>query len=102
MFDICILFISLTAYEYRFNPAKNQDVGLILSIFVSIFTILSVAFYFFRIHYNKLFDKEVLGSKMVEDNSFGAKFKATLWVIGKIKKSIQLNKSFTYSPKCFV
>ena len=46
---------------------------------------MSVVFYFFRVSYNKLFSKEVLGSKMVEDNSFGAKFKATLWVIGKYK-----------------
>ena len=83
MIDIAILFTSITAYEFEFDPTKDTGTRDTLLIFLSIFTVLGFIVNWFGNKLQMNFDIEVKGALAKTTLTGMEKF----WdILGKISK----------------
>ena len=83
MIDIAIFFTSITAYEFEFDPNKNESTRFTLYIFLSIFTVIGFIVNWFGNSLQRDFQVEVKGELAKTSFTAGEKFRD---IFGKLSK----------------
>ena len=83
MIDIAIFFTSITAYEFEFDPNKNESTRFTLYIFLSIFTVIGFIVNWFGNSLQRDFQIEVKGELAKTSFTAGEKFRD---IFGKLSK----------------